>query len=155
MDRLIQRFKYAGDLALGRWLAQELAACVADAPGPDLLVVPPLSPARLRERGFNQALEVARRVGARMGVAHAAEGLHRRRDTPAQAGLTRRERRENLREAFACTLPLAGRHVAIVDDVLTTGATADALARVLKGRGAAPGFRCGPWPSSPRTLRAC
>jgi ComF family protein len=136
LDRLVQRFKYAGDLALGRRLAQSLAQIAAPEPRPDLLVVPPLSPARLRGRGFNQALEIAREVGGRLRLPVAPELLVRRRDTPAQAGLGRRARRENLRGAFACTSALDGARVAIVDDVLTTGATADTIARVLKSAGA-------------------
>lgn len=136
LDRLVQRFKYAGDLALGRRLARSLAQIAAPEPRPDLLVVPPLSPARLRGRGFNQALEIAREVGGRLRVRVAPQLLVRQRETPAQAGLGRRARRENLRGAFACTGSLEGARVAIVDDVLTTGATADAIARVLKSAGA-------------------
>ena len=136
VDRLIRRFKYAGDLAVGRWLANRLAERVAGAERPDLLVAPPLSRERLRERGFNQALEVARHLGRRLGVRLDVDGMRRVRETPSQAGLGRRERHANLRHAFDCALALEERHVAIVDDVLTTGATADALARVLKSRGA-------------------
>jgi ComF family protein len=136
LDRLVQRFKYAGDLALGRRLARSLAEIAAGEPRPDALVVPPLSPARLRARGFNQALEIAREVGRRLRVRVAPELLVRLRETPAQAGLGRRARRDNLRGAFACTQSLAGARVAIVDDVLTTGATADTIARVLKSAGA-------------------
>lgn len=137
LDRLVLRFKYGGDLALGRWLAQRLAERASREPRPDVLVVPPLSPARIRTRGFNQALEIARLVGRRIGVAVSREALVRRHDTPSQASLGRRERQANLRGAFACTRALGGLHVAIVDDVLTTGATADAIAQVLKEAGAA------------------
>jgi ComF family protein len=136
LDRLVQRFKYAGDLAIGRWLAERLAERVRDAARPDLLAVPPLAAARLRERGFNQALEVARTVGRRLGVPVDACAVARRRDTAPQASLDRRARAANLRGAFACGTDVRGRHVAIVDDVLTTGATADAIARVLKAAGA-------------------
>ncbi len=136
VDRLIRRFKYAGDLAVGRWLAERLAERVAGSARPDLLVAPPLSRDRLRERGFNQALEVARHLAPRLGARLDIDGVRRVRATPAQAGLGRRERHANLRHAFDCRLALEDRHVAIVDDVLTTGATADALARVLKSRGA-------------------
>ena len=137
LDRLVQRFKYGGDLALGRWLAQELAAGVADGPRPRLLVVPPLSAARLRERGFNQALEIARIVGRRLGIEVSRDVLRRCRETPSQAALGRRARQANLRGAFACARALDRLDVAIVDDVLTTGATADAIARALKDAGAA------------------
>jgi ComF family protein len=136
LDRLVQRFKYAGDLALGRRLARSLVEIAGREPRPDALVVPPLSPARLRGRGFNQALEIAREVGGRLRVRVAPELLARRRETPAQAGLGRRARLDNLRGAFACTRPLDGARLAIVDDVLTTGATADTIARVLKSAGA-------------------
>ena len=142
LDRLVQRFKYGGDLAIGRWLAERLAERVRAAPRPDLLVVPPLGAARLRERGFNQALEIARTVGKRLGVPVDPRAVARRRDTPPQASLDRRARAANLRGAFACGADVRGRHVAIVDDVLTTGATADAIARVLKAAGAE---RVGAW----------
>jgi ComF family protein len=136
LDRLVHRFKYGGDLALGRWLARALAERVARECRPDLLAVPPLSSERLRERGFNQALELARVIGRCIHVRTDAHLLARRRNTAAQARLGRRERRENLRGAFRCTRPVDGLDVAIVDDVLTTGATADALAGVLKRAGA-------------------
>jgi ComF family protein len=105
-------------------------------PGPQLIVVPPLSPARLRARGFNQALEIARVVGRRIGVEVSLDAVARRRETASQAALGRRERAANLRGAFACTRALADLDIALVDDVLTTGATADAIARVLKEAGA-------------------
>jgi len=136
VDRLVQRFKYAGDLAVGRWLALELAERLRREPRPDVIVVPPVSQARLRERGFNQALEIARVVAHRLGVRCDARSVVRLRETPAQAALSRRERRANLRGAFGCQARLEGLHVAIVDDVLTTGATADAIARAVKAAGA-------------------
>lgn len=137
VDRVIRRFKYAGDLALGRWLALALAERVADEARPDLLVAPPLASPRLRERGFNQALEIAKVVARCVNVRCALAGLERSRETAPQPGLGRRARLANLRRAFRCTLHLDGEHVAVVDDVMTTGATAEALARVLKGAGAA------------------
>ena len=97
----------------------------------------PLHPARLRERGFNQAVELARPLARRLGVPLAAALCRRLRDTPAQASLDRAARRRNVRGAFACDGDLSGRHVAVVDDVLTSGATIDALARALKKAGAA------------------
>jgi ComF family protein len=136
LDRLIHRFKFAGDLAVGRWLARELARSVLALPAPDLLVAPPLTAASLRARGFNQALEIAKVVGRAVGAQVDFRALAKVRDTAPQPVLGARERRANLRGAFACRRTLAGEHVAIVDDVLTTGATADALARVLKEAGA-------------------
>ena len=136
LDRLVQRFKYGADLALGSSLARALADRLEPEPRVELLVVPPLSAARLRERGFNQALEIARVVGRRLRVPVAREALVRTRETQVQAGLGRAARRANVRDVFACTASLEGARVAIVDDVLTTGATLDAIARTLKSAGA-------------------
>ena len=136
LDRLVLRFKFAGDLAVGRWLASRLAQRVGGE-RPHLVVAPPLARARLRERGFNQALEIARVVARRVGARCPVAGLVKIGATSPQAGLSRGERRANLRGAFRCDLDLAGRHVAVVDDVMTTGATMDAIAAVLKSRGAA------------------
>ncbi|MGZ5097251.1 MAG: ComF family protein [Usitatibacter sp.] len=137
VDRLIQRFKYAGDLATGRWLALQLARRVQDEPRPDLVVAPPLTASRLRSRGFNQALEIAKVVAASRGARCALTGLARTRETPPLHGLDRRARRRNLRGAFRCDLSLHRLRVAIVDDVFTTGATVESLARALQDAGAA------------------
>ncbi len=137
VDRVVHRFKYSADLAMGRWLSLQLAERVRGESLPDLLVAPPLTGARLRERGFNQALEIAKVVGRRLGVRCDLSGLVKVRETSPQPGLGRARRRANLRRAFRCDLALEGRNVALVDDVMTTGATADALARVLKAAGAA------------------
>lgn len=137
VDRLVQRFKFAGDLAAGRWLALQLAGHVRDLERPQLIVAPPLGLARLRSRGFNQALEVARVVGRKLRVPVAMSAIERTRETPPQQALGRSERRANVRGAFRCTQRFDGAHVAIVDDVVTTGATAAALASALREAGAA------------------
>ena len=137
LDRLVQRFKAAGDLALGAWLAQSLVRACQARPRPDVLVVPPLTPARLRGRGFNQAAELARVVSRELRVPLAMRALRRVRDTPAQKTLGARERRANLRDALRCGRRFDGLRVAIVDDVLTTGATASAIAELLREAGAA------------------
>jgi ComF family protein len=149
LDRLVQRFKFAGDLATGRWLGERMAASLAGAHA-DLIVVPPLGGRRLRERGFNQALELAKIVSRALAVPCAPRALARIRETGPQPGLARRERARNLRGAFRCDARVEGLHVAIVDDVLTTGATAQELARVLKAAGAA---RVSVWAAA-RTLLA-
>ena len=136
LDRLVQRFKFAGDLAVGRYLGERLAECVAGETRPDVLVAPPLSSARLRGRGFNQSIELARHVGRRLGIRVAADALEKTRDTVPQQGLGRRARRRNLRGAFRCRARVEGLRVALVDDVYTTGATAREIAATLRRAGA-------------------
>lgn len=135
VDRLVHRFKFAGDLAVGRWLSMRLAESLAGRTA-DLLVAPPLTSASLRARGFNQALEIAKVVGATLGIGVAIGGLVKVRETAPQPALGAGARRRNMRAAFDCRLALAGEHVAIVDDVVTTGATADAVAQALRDAGA-------------------
>lgn len=137
LDRLVLRFKTSGDFAIGRWLSQRLSDRARSAPRPDCIVAAPLAPKRLRQRGFNQSIEIARRVARRLHVPLCAGAIEKVRDTPAQQGLSRRERRANLRGAFRCARSFAGMHVALVDDVVTTGATAEAIARELRRSGAA------------------
>ncbi len=136
LDSLIQSLKYSHHLAsagfLGRMLAQ-----VALPFRPDLIVPVPLSPARLAERGFNQALEIARPLLRTLDLPVELEHIHRRRDTSPQAALPWKQRAKNVRHAFECELDLSGRAVLVVDDVMTTGATLDELARTLKAHGAA------------------
>src|SRR5574341_553019 len=97
----------------------------------------PLARGRLAERGFNQALEIARVVAARTGIALLRDAARKVADTPPQAALPWKKRAKNVRGAFACDADLTGRRIAVVDDVLTTGATLDELARVLRKAGAA------------------
>jgi len=136
IDRLVQRFKYAGDLALGSWLASGLAKAVVGRPPPDLVVAVPLSARGLRRRGFNQAGVIARHVAGTLALRCEVGALRKVRETAPQQRLERRERVGNLRGAFECRMRLAGEHVAIVDDVITTGATMDAAARALRECGA-------------------
>ncbi len=104
----------------------------------DILVPVPLHPRRLRVRGFNQSRLLARALARGVGAVDCAEALVRRRDTIPQAGLSATERRDNVREAFAVRRRalVAGRVVTLVDDVTTTGATAQACARALIDSGA-------------------
>ena len=126
---------------LGHHLAEALRSTLSEFPG-DWLVVPvPLHPARRRSRGYNQA-ELIARVALRhlrdSRLQLAPKVLVRTRFTESQTGFTREQRRQNLRGAFAVPrrVHLRGRRVLLVDDVLTTGATADECSRILLGAGA-------------------
>jgi ComF family protein len=130
----IRQFKYAGNLALTHWLAAAIAAMPRSAV--DLIVPMPLAPARLRERGFNQALELARCVGAATAIPVDAGAVRRVRDSAPQAMLPWRERAKNIRGAFVFERALPGMRVAVIDDVMTTGATLDEIARTLRKAGA-------------------
>ncbi|MFZ5574933.1 MAG: double zinc ribbon domain-containing protein [Pseudomonadota bacterium] len=136
-DRMIPRLKYHGQLALAPALGDCLADVLAGAPRPDRVVPMPLHPARLRERGFNHATEIARSVTRRLGLPLDLDSCRRIRDTPPQMGLGHDARRRNLRGAFACSAELGGERVAVVDDVMTTGTSLDELAAALKRAGAA------------------
>lgn len=135
VDKLIQRLKYAESLALAPLLGALLAQHHAQ-PAPDVWLPMPLHPRRLKERGFNQATEITRELARLSGVPTQPAWARRERDTPPQAGLKREARRKNMRGAFKCRPDVAGLHIGIVDDVMTTGSTLDALAEALKEAGA-------------------
>ncbi len=104
---------------------------------PDVLLPVPLHQLRMMKRGFNQAYELGSYIGKTLEIPLLAASLRRHRHTEAQSGLSRKQRRKNLRGAFywhGDTHP--GRHVALIDDVMTTGTTVSECARVLKNAGA-------------------
>ena len=139
LDKLIQRFKFDGDLPTGRLLAELLAdylAAGSDA-RPDLIIPVPLHPSRLKERGFNQAVELARPVGRRLKIPVRLDVCERVRATEVQSKLDAVERKKNLRGAFAVKKSVDGKHVALLDDVITTGATVEMLTRALRDAGTA------------------
>jgi ComF family protein len=137
VDRLIQALKYQGRLSLVPWLAHAIAERAASSASPDLIVPMPLHRDRLRERGFNQSVEIARALQRETGALLAIEAVRRTRPTQPQVELPLDARAKNVRGAFACTTRFHGQHVAVVDDVMTSGATLDELARMLKAAGAA------------------
>ena len=136
-DRLVQAFEYGAALALADGIARALVAAVVErhAPLPDRIAAVPLAPARQRQRGFNQAQEIARVVSSLTGVA-LFRGLRRSRDSPPQEGLKRAARAANVRRAFVCETSLDGTTIALVDDVMTTGATVAAASKALLEAGA-------------------
>ena len=142
VDRLVQALKYHHQLPLaaafaGLIVAQVNPANPANPPRDiDLIVPMPLGRERLRSRGFNQALEIARRVGAALCLPVAASALKRIRETAPQTDLPNDARAKNVRDAFAASTEIMGRRVAVIDDVMTTGASLEELARTLKRAGA-------------------
>ena len=140
LDDYLHALKYRGVRSLGRAFGLLIAPTLrAASPGVDALVAVPLHPARLRERGYNQAREVARTVARELDLPLLERGIARRAATAAQTGRSARQRRAGVAHAFAVERELAGRRIAIVDDVVTTGATVNALAAALRGAGA---LRC-------------
>ncbi|MDT8410747.1 MAG: ComF family protein [Wenzhouxiangellaceae bacterium] len=134
---LVQQFKFGHDLAAGRVLAWLLAERLSgQAARPDLIVPVPLNWRRQWQRGFNQAALLCRDLSAGYGRLPWLDALVRTRQTLAQSALPASQRAGNVRGAFAVRyLPPGARHVALVDDVMTTGATLRECARVLKKAG--------------------
>lgn len=126
------QFRHAREL--GEAMAQALARRAA--PLPPLLIPVPLHPLRLMQRGHNQALELARVLAQSLPLRVHAQAAQRLRHTPDQIGLSAAARRRNLRGAFAVTADLRGQHIALLDDVMTTGATLGELARACRAAGA-------------------
>jgi ComF family protein len=136
LDKLIQALKYRERLILVNFLADAFTQRITTKP--DCIVALPLHPTRLRERGFNQSLLLARQLSRRLGIPLLANACERVRNTPPQSSLPWKERDKNMRQAFACKpgANVRGKHVAVVDDVMTTGASIGELARALKQAGA-------------------
>ena len=136
LDRLLPRLKFHRDFAAGRVLAQCMAERFARLPSPDAIVPIPLHRARLRQRGYDQAQELAKPLARALGIPLLADALRRCRTTTAQSRLDATARQRNLRDAFdAASTAKPPAHVVLVDDVMTTGATLHAAARVLREAG--------------------
>ena len=134
VDVLIQSLKYGGNLAIAAVLGRALGKAVAE--HADFIIPMPLSPQRLRERGFNQALELARSVSRVTGVPVLSHACRKVVETRPQVSLPWKERAKNVRGAFVCDADLAGKRIAVIDDVMTTGATLDELTKNLRRAGA-------------------
>lgn len=135
---LIHLLKFRGVRTAAEYWAEKLAALTCQLPErPELVTPVPLGKRRLRERGFNQSSEIARRLAKKIGCRYEAHALERRRETRPQSELPLEDRHRNLQNAFAADRRrVAGRSVLLIDDVLTTGATARAAAHALCAAGA-------------------
>jgi ComF family protein len=143
VDQLVLRLKFGGTLALAPWFGLALADALrrSGIATPALLLPVPLGERRLVERGFNQALEIARPLARNLGLPLRRDWLVRTRETAAQSQLEPGARRGNVKGAFtlapAAVGLLHGRHVGVVDDVMSSGHTLDEVARTLRRFGAA------------------
>ncbi|PCH60526.1 MAG: phosphoribosyltransferase [Gammaproteobacteria bacterium] len=134
ISHIVHGLKFGQRLYYGRFLGEQLAETVLRAEHlimPDVLIPMPLHRKRMIERGYNQAHEIARPVARRLELPIALDIVARQRETAEQSRLNALQRCRNLKDAFCVTGSASGLHVAIVDDVMTTGATVGELARVL------------------------
>lgn len=138
LPALVAGLKFNGRLNTLRLMGELLAASLREAaPAPPACIVPvPLHVRRLRERGYDQALELGRVLGRALDLPVAATACERTRATPPQTTLEGKARARNLRGAFRATTDLSGTHVAVLDDVVTTASTVDEVARALRRAGA-------------------
>ncbi|MFY1665444.1 ComF family protein [Pseudomonas sp. Pseu.R1] len=143
VDALVTRFKHQGKWPFGRLLAELLSQTLQHRfdegfERPDALIPVPLANKRLRQRGYNQAAMIANWLASALKLPVNEQLIKRTKDTPAQQGLNAKARKRNLREAFVLMAPehVIGKHIALIDDVLTTGSTADTIARLLIRAGA-------------------
>ena len=136
VDAMIHSLKYRSNLAVAPIMANLLIEKLDISDLPDFIIPMPLHPIRLRERGCNQAVEITRHISLKHKIKMLLDSCIRVKNTPFQAGLPWKERKKNIRHAFVCKVDLSGKHVAILDDVMTSGATINELATVLRQHGA-------------------
>lgn len=133
---LITHLKFNAQFKHARLLGLLLAEALAQAPArPEAIIPMPLHPKRFQERGFNQSIEIAHTVAKQLQLPLYLNYCVRHRNTPHQTNLTRTERLKNMHNSFSVRKPIPAQHVAILDDVMTTGSTLNELAVVLKNAG--------------------
>lgn len=144
LDQVVIALKFGGRLAMAPLFARLVRDALLhtpEAPLPDVLIPVPLGSERLRQRGFNQALEIARPLSRALGIELQPRLALRLRETDAQSTLHPEQRRKNMRGAFSVSPAfvdrIGGRHIGVVDDVMTTGETLNEFAGTLKRFGAA------------------
>ncbi|NOY16807.1 MAG: ComF family protein [Gammaproteobacteria bacterium] len=134
---LIQQFKFSHKLEYGCLFSSLMAKKLLSLQEwPHVLIPVPLHPSRLRSRGFNQSWEITRQLSRITGINASHKICQRIKKTPLQTGLKASERKRNLKQAFAVIADVKDLHICIVDDVMTTGSTLEAIAEVLKAAGA-------------------
>lgn len=136
LDRLIQALKYREQLELAHAFAARLAERIDRNALPDFVIPMPLHPAKLCTRGFNQSQLLAAQAARRLDLTLLPHACRRVRDTPSQSALPWKERKKNVRNAFRCDVDLSDKRAALVDDVMTTGSSMNALAEAVQKRGA-------------------
>ncbi|UTW44154.1 ComF family protein [bacterium SCSIO 12696] len=140
ISQLISHYKHSANFAAGRVLATLLHTKITlslDGALPQLILPVPLHWRRQLSRGFNQSYDLARQLSARLGIACNYRYLRKHHHTPPQQGLPRKQRQKNLKGQFSVAKPVTDLHIALVDDVVTTGSTARAVASLLVASGAA------------------
>lgn len=133
---LITHFKYQRQYSHARTLGLLLARQLDVSTPPDCLIPVPLHKSRYRQRGFNQAIEMAKVISKVHHIPVQLQTCIRQRNTAQQVGLSNKQRKKNIKNAFVVLKPVADQHIALIDDVMTTGSTANELAKVLKKAGA-------------------
>lgn len=137
LDAVLQKYKYGNALTIAALFGKYLTEDRQSAEMPDVLIPMPLHPKRLQERGFNQALEIAKITAHDLDISIDIHGCKRISFSPPQASLPLKQRVKNMRNAFLCERKLEGMKVVLLDDVMTTGASLNALATAVKKAGAA------------------
>ena len=140
LDAMLQRYKYKHLLTMAKTFGELMARRINAAAGPacpDIILPMPLHPQRLQERGFNQAVEIGRVLAKRLQLELDIQSCARIKLAPPQVSLPLKARVKNMRGAFACRQNLDGLRIALIDDVMTTGASLNALAKTAKDAGAA------------------
>lgn len=137
--QLITRLKFNAKLhyarLLGEWMADELEK-IPSADRPHCLIPVPLHRKRLQERGYNQALEIAKPIAKRLNIRLTIDQCERVQNTQPQSDLDAKQRARNVSQAFHLSRPLKGSHIALMDDVVTTGHTVNSLSKQFKQAGA-------------------
>lgn len=136
IDRVLQAYKYQERLTIAHFFANSCAQKLLRPKGVDCLIPMPLHPSRLKVRGFNQSLEIARQLSNTWSLPLDQHSCHRIKNTPPQASLKFKDRIANVNNAFECRGDFSDQHVLVIDDVMTTGASLNALSKVILKAGA-------------------